>query len=483
MSAVSIANGVRSGETSAEEIVERYLEVISRWEPKIHAFLYVDEKGALEAARAVDALVKEGRDPGPLAGVPIAVKDNIAVKGMPLTCASKILTGYVSPYDATVVTKLRQSGSVIIGKTNLDEFAMGSSTEYSAFGPTRNPWNLDRVPGGSSGGSGAAVASGEVPLALGSDTGGSVRCPASFTGVYGLKPTYGLVSRYGLVAFANSIEVIGGFSSTAKDMDLLFSVMRNSAAPDPMDQTTIFSPPLAFPGLKGLRVGIIKETLAEGVDHEVAKVTYGFAEALEEAGAIVEEISIPDLYLALPAYYLLASAEASSNLARYDGIRYGMPCPLDAKDWNEAFSRVRGEGFGPEVKRRVMMGSFVLSSGYYDAYYLKAVAARTKIREDIIRALKDYQFLISPTNPTTAPKLGERTADPLSMYLLDLDTVPVNLSGIPALSIPFGRSSDGMPIGVQLMSSPLRDDWVIKAAEELEEMGKVEMASVVARLE
>ncbi|MFQ1021594.1 MAG: Asp-tRNA(Asn)/Glu-tRNA(Gln) amidotransferase subunit GatA [Thermoprotei archaeon] len=483
MEAFSIADKVRRGELSAQEVMGKYIDLISRWEPKIHAFLYVDEKGALERARQIDDLVKKGVDPGRLAGVPVAVKDNIAVKGMPLTCASKILSGYVSPYDATVVSKLRQAGSIIVGKTNLDEFAMGSSTEYSAFGPTRNPWDLERVPGGSSGGSGAAVASGEVPIALGSDTGGSVRCPASFTGVYGLKPTYGLVSRYGLVAFSNSIEVIGGFSTTAKDMELLFSVIRNSDAPDPMDQTSVFSDPTSFPGLRGMRVGLLKETVGEGAEPEVVKATYAFAEALREAGALVDEVSIPDLSLALPAYYLLTSAEASSNLARYDGIRYGMPCPLDAKDWNEAYSKVRGEGFGPEVKRRIMMGSFALSSGYYDAYYLKAVAARSKIRQEMLKVLNDFQFLIGPTNPTTAPKLGERITDPLSMYLLDLDTVPVNLAGIPALSIPFGKSSSGMPIGVQLMSSPLRDDWVIKAAEELEAMGRVEMASKVATVE
>ncbi|MDP7975822.1 MAG: Asp-tRNA(Asn)/Glu-tRNA(Gln) amidotransferase subunit GatA [TACK group archaeon] len=483
MEAFSIADKVRRGELSAQEVTGKYIDLISRWEPKIHAFLYVDEKGALERARQIDDLVKKGVDPGRLAGVPVAVKDNIAVKGMPLTCASKILSGYVSPYDATVVSKLRQAGSIIVGKTNLDEFAMGSSTEYSAFGPTRNPWDLERVPGGSSGGSGAAVASGEVPIALGSDTGGSVRCPASFTGVYGLKPTYGLVSRYGLVAFSNSIEVIGGFSTTAKDMELLFSVIRNSDAPDPMDQTSVFSDPTSFPGLRGMRVGLLKETVGEGAEPEVVKATYAFAEALREAGALVDEVSIPDLSLALPAYYLLTSAEASSNLARYDGIRYGMPCPLDAKDWNEAYSKVRGEGFGPEVKRRIMMGSFALSSGYYDAYYLKAVAARSKIRQEMLKVLNDFQFLIGPTNPTTAPKLGERITDPLSMYLLDLDTVPVNLAGIPALSIPFGKSSSGMPIGVQLMSSPLRDDWVIKAAEELEAMGRVEMASKVATVE
>ncbi|MGC8631403.1 MAG: Asp-tRNA(Asn)/Glu-tRNA(Gln) amidotransferase subunit GatA [Thermoprotei archaeon] len=483
MSVVKTVKAIERGERSAQEVLEGYLGLIKKVDDKVHAFLYLDEPGALRQAQEIDKKIRAGLPVGPLAGIPIAVKDNIAVKGMPLTCASKILKGYVSPYDATVVKKLREAGAVIVGKTNLDEFAMGSSTEYSAFGPTHNPWDLSRVPGGSSGGSGAAVSAGEVPLALGSDTGGSVRCPASFTGVYGLKPTYGLVSRYGLVAFSNSIEVIGGFATSAEDLALLFSVIRNSENPDPMDQTTVFSPPISFPGLKGMRVGIIKETLGEGVESDVLTAMDKFKDKLAEAGAIVEEVHLPSLSLALPAYYLLVCAEASSNLARYDGIRYGMPSPLDAKNWNEAFSLVRGEGFGAEVKRRIMMGSFALSSGYYDAYYLKAVAARKKIREEMLGKLRHYQLLVTPTNPVVAPKIGEKISDPLSMYLLDLDTVPANLAGVPALSMPVGRGKDGMPVGAQLIASPLLDDWLLGAARELEWIGAIELAGKVANVE
>jgi len=479
--AFEVAEMVREGKWSARSVVMEALSRIDAVEGSVHAFLHVDREGALRRAEEIDRAVAEGRDPGPLAGVPVAVKDNISVEGMPLTCGSRILEGYVAPYDATVVRRLREAGAIIIGKTNLDEFAMGSSTEYSAYGPTRNPWDLSRIPGGSSGGSGAAVASGEVPLALGSDTGGSVRCPASFTGVYGLKPSYGLVSRYGLVEFSNSIEVVGALASTSRDLSLLFSVIRNSSSPDPLDQTSVFAPLQDIGGIEGMEFGLLIQTLGKGVDPEVESATYRFADEMKDMGGKVEEVSLPEMGLALPAYYLLVCAEASSNLARYDGIRYGMPAPLDARNWNEAFSTVRGKGFGPEVKRRVMMGSFELSSGYYDAYYLRAVAARKLLREKMLSLFRKYQFLISPTNPVLAPALGEKLSDPLSMYLLDLDTVLANLSGIPALSIPFARAR-GLPVGIQLMAPPLRDDWLTSVASLLELRGKVELAGEVAEV-
>jgi len=466
--AFEVAEMVREGKWSARSVVMEALSRIDAVEGSVHAFLHVDREGALRRAEEIDRAVAEGRDPGPLAGVPVAVKDNISVEGMPLTCGSRILEGYVAPYDATVVRRLREAGAIIIGKTNLDEFAMGSSTEYSAYGPTRNPWDLSRIPGGSSGGSGAAVASGEVPLALGSDTGGSVRCPASFTGVYGLKPSYGLVSRYGLVEFSNSIEVVGALASTSRDLSLLFSVIRNSSSPDPLDQTSVFAPLQDIGGIEGMEFGLLIQTLGKGVDPEVESATYRFADEMKDMGGKVEEVSLPEMGLALPAYYLLVCAEASSNLATYDGIRYGMPALLDARNWNEAFSTVRGKGFGPEVKRRVMMGSFELSSGYYDAYYLKALKVRTLIKRDFDRAFGRYDVLVTPTSPTLPFRKGERTMDPVAMYMSDLCTLAAPLAGIPALSLTCGFVDD-LPVGLQLMGPPFGEPTILRVAHAYEQ--------------
>ena len=468
--ALETAAAVRSGERSAVDVVEEHLARIAEREGDIHAFNVVLADEARAAAAAVDDAVRAGRDPGPLAGVPIALKDNLCTLGIPTTCSSKILEGWRPPYDATVVARLTAAGAVSVGKTNLDEFAMGSSTENSAFGPTRNPHDLTRVPGGSSGGSAAAVAAGFAPLSLGSDTGGSIRQPAALCGVVGVKPTYGLVSRYGLVAFASSLDQIGPFAATVADAALLLEVI---AGHDPMDSTSIDQPAPSLvdvlaQGVEGLRIGVLHELLdAEGIAPDVRRRTEAAADALSAAGAKVDEASVPAATYGLSAYYLIAPAEASSNLARYDGVRYGLR--VDASNTGDMNEASRTAGFGAEVKRRIMLGTYALSAGYYDAYYGKAQQVRTLIIRDFKAAYEQFDLLLSPTSPTTAFALGAKTDDPLTMYLNDVCTIPTNLAGDPAMSVPFGVGDDGLPVGVQLLAPALGEATMFRAAAVLEE--------------
>jgi aspartyl-tRNA(Asn)/glutamyl-tRNA(Gln) amidotransferase subunit A len=466
--AVQIADAVRSGRASAREVLEGYLAQIEDREPDIHAFNLVTADEARAAADAVDQRVAAGDDPGPLAGVPIALKDNLCTRGVPTTCSSKILEGWCPPYDATVVAALAAAGAVAVGKTNLDEFAMGSSTENSAFGPTRNPHDTSRVPGGSSGGSAAAVAAGFVPLSLGSDTGGSIRQPASLCGVVGVKPTYGLVSRYGLVAFASSLDQIGPFATTVEDAAVLLQVI---AGHDPRDSTSIPQPVPPFvsslhDGVEGLRVGLVRELLGEGIAPDVRARVEHAAVALEAAGAQVAEASVPAVEYGLSAYYLIAPAEASSNLSRYDGVRYGLR--VDAPITGEMMDASRTAGFGAEVKRRIMLGTYALSAGYYDAYYGKALRVRTLMARDFATAYEQFDVLLSPTSPTTAFAFGEKTADPLTMYLNDICTIPTNLVGHAAVSVPFGSGDDGLPVGVQVLAPALGEVPMFRTAQVLE---------------
>ncbi len=454
-----------AGELSAVEITESVLSRIASVDPAVGAFIKVAAEHALDRARKLDARRKAGdREFGPLAGVPVAVKDNICTCGIETTCASRILKGYVPPYDATVVERLRASGAIIIGKTNMDEFAMGSSGETSAFGVTRNPWDLERIPGGSSSGSAAAVAAEEVPLSLGSDTGGSIRQPAALTGVVGLKPTYGYVSRYGLVAFASSLDQIGPFGHDVEDVARLFEVI---AGPDRRDATNAgrTPPEVKFggePSLKGVRLGVPREYFGSGIEAGVRARVEEAIKQLEELGASVEECSLPSTEHALSAYYIIAPAEASANLARFDGVRYGYRA-AGASGLLEMYGRTRAEGFGPEVKRRIMIGTYALSSGYYDAYYKKAQQVRTLVIRDFERAFGRFDALVTPTVPTTAWRLGEKLDDPLSMYLADICTIPVNLAGLPAISVPCGFA-DGLPVGLQLIGQHFADTQLLQLA-------------------
>lgn len=484
----SIRRALRNREVSAVEIVDTVLSRINRLDKELHAFLEVFEVEARLAAAKIDAKLSAGEDPGPLAGVPVAVKDNICVKGFKCTCASRILEGYVSPYDATCVKKLKDAGAIIIGRTNMDEFAMGSSTENSAYGVTRNPWDKSRVPGGSSGGSAASVASYMVPVALGSDTGGSIRQPASFTGTYGLKPTYGLVSRYGLVAFASSLDQIGPIANSVEDIALVMDVI---AGHDELDATSSPRSSVGFASshgwrVRGLRAGVPKELLSLGVSRSVRDVFDRVLARLTELGVIVEETSLPSLPLALDTYYIIAPAEASSNLARFDGVRYGMRVHTDSQE--SMYRETRGAGFGAEVKRRIMLGTFALSAGYYDAYYLRAAKVRTLIRRDFERAFQSYDVLLSPTTPDVAFKIGERVEDPLSMYAADVLTVPVNLAGIPAFSVPCGTAlaADGsgpLPVGLQIMGRYFDEGTILGFGRAVEELFGEEMQLEKSRLE
>ena len=467
MSASEIAGEVRAGSRRARDVVEEHLARIAERDGELHAFLNVMGDEARATADAVDGVVASGGDPGPLAGVPIALKDNMCTRRVPTTCASRILEGWRPPYDATVVTRLRDAGAIVIGKTNLDEFAMGSSTENSAFGPTRNPHDRTRVPGGSSGGSAAAVAASLVPVGLGSDTGGSIRQPAALCGVVGVKPTYGAVSRYGLIAFASSLDQIGPLASSVGDAAAVLEVIGGH---DPLDSTSIDAPaPRVTEGLndgvEGLRVGIVRE-LMDGIDADVVARVEIAARALEKDGASVDEVSVPAAVHGLSAYYLIAPAEASSNLARYDGVRYGLR--VDGADITEMYNETRAKGFGAEVKRRIMLGTYALSAGYYDAYYGQAQRVRTLIIRDFDAAYADHDLLLAPTAPTTAFALGAKTDDPLTMYLSDVCTIPSNLAGHPAISVPYGTGDDGLPVGAQLLAPALGEPVMFRAAAALE---------------
>ncbi len=471
MKAIEIAEKVSSGEISARSVVEQHIEIINDIEPDVNAFNLVTAEKALIDADEIDSKIASGETLGPLAGVPISVKDNLCTRGVETTCSSKILEGWKPPYDATVIEKLKEAGAIIIGKTNLDEFAMGSSTENSAFGPTRNPHNLERVPGGSSGGSAAAVAAGFSPLALGSDTGGSIRQPAALCGVVGVKPTYGRVSRYGLVAFASSLDQVGPFANTVSDAALALEVISGH---DPRDSTSIPEKPLDISGVlddgvRGMRIGVIEELSGKGlggISQDVLSRVEEAIKVLSNAGADVESASVPASVYGLSAYYVIAPAEASSNLARYDGIRFGPR--TEAATTAETMTATRTKGFGDEVKRRIMLGTYALSAGYYDAYYGKSQRVRTLIMNDFAKAYEKFDILISPTAPTTAFPLGDKTADPMQMYLQDVCTIPSNLAGHPAMSVPFGSGADGMPVGIQILAPAMAEREMFQAAKILE---------------
>jgi len=467
MTALEIAQQVAAGETSATSVIEASLAAIAATDGDVHAFVDVHGEEALEQAAGLDAAIAAGERVGPLAGVPLALKDNLCQRGLPTTCSSRILEGWRPPYDATVVTRLRSAGAIIVGKTNMDEFAMGSSTENSAYGPTRNPADLSRVPGGSSGGSAAAVAARMTPLSLGSDTGGSIRQPAAFCGVVGVKPTYGLVSRYGLVAFASSLDQIGPFSTTVADSAALLDAISGH---DPMDSTSLDQPPTALlasldDGVAGLRMGLCSELLA-GSSEEVMAAVHRAAEVLASAGATIVDVSIPELTLGLSAYYLIAPAEASSNLARYDGVRYGNR--VVASDVPAMNAATRTAGFGDEVKRRIMLGTYALSAGYYDAYYGQAQRVRTLIIQAFARAYGTVDLLLGASTPTTAFELGAKVSDPMEMYLSDVFTIPTNLAGHPAMSVPVGTGAGELPIGVQLLGPALSEETLFRAARVVE---------------
>ncbi len=466
--AAQIAGAVRGGEVTAEAVALSHFARIEKLDAAIKAFLAVTKDRALERARAVDLKRKQGGTLGALAGVPVALKDNIQLKGVETTCGSKILKGHIAAYDATVTRRLEQADAVIIGKTNLDEFAMGSSTENSAFQKTANPWDHACVPGGSSGGSAAAAAARMCSFSLGSDTGGSIRQPAAFCGVVGLKPTYGLVSRYGLVAFASSLDQIGPFARTVEDAELALSVIGGH---DPKDSTSSLNAPgspSAVPDdLKGLRIGLPKEYFIEGLDPEIEKSVRDAVAALESLGAEIKPVSLPHTKYAVAAYYIIAPSEASSNLARFDGIRYGF-VDKGAASLTEVYEMTRGAGFGAEVKRRIMLGTYALSSGYYDAYYAKAQRVRTLMANDFKEAFKQVDLIAAPTTPTPPFRFGEKTSDPIAMYLSDVFTIPSNMAGNASVSIPCGLSKTGLPIGLQLISDVFQEKKLLSAAKAYE---------------
>jgi aspartyl-tRNA(Asn)/glutamyl-tRNA(Gln) amidotransferase subunit A len=474
MSAARLAGVIASGEASATEVTEAHLARIAKVDDRVHAFLHVDAEGARAAALEVDERRSAGEPLGPLAGVPVGVKDIVVTRGVPTTAGSKILEGWRPPYDATIVERMRAAGLVILGKTNLDEFAMGSSTEYSAYGPTYNPWDLTRIPGGSGGGSAAALAAYEAPLTVGTDTGGSIRQPGAVTGTVGAKPTYGGTSRYGLVAFSSSLDTPGPCARTVEDAALLHAVL---AGHDPRDSTSIPQPVPDVVGaarrgatgdLTGVRLGLVREFAGEGAEPGVMAAFRDGLDALTKLGAEVVEISCPHFQYALPAYYLIAPSECSSNLARFDGVRYGLRVGDDGvKALEEVMSLTREAGFGPEVKRRVIIGTYALSSGYYDAYYGQAQKVRTLITQDFTSAFEQVDVLVSPTTPFVAFPLGSRTSDPYQMYLADLFTIPTNLYGGPAISVPCGLS-EGLPVGFQIMAPTLADDRMYRVAAALE---------------
>jgi aspartyl-tRNA(Asn)/glutamyl-tRNA(Gln) amidotransferase subunit A len=467
-----LAAGIADGTFSAREVTSAYLDRITATDEDLNAFLLVDTEGALGAADAVDAARAEGRPLGPLAGVPVAVKDVLATEGLTTTCGSRILEGWIPPYDATVTRKLREAGAVLIGKTNMDEFAMGSSTENSAFGPTRNPWDRERIPGGSSGGSAVAVAARQVPLSLGTDTGGSIRQPAAMCGVVGVKPTYGGVSRYGLVALASSLDQVGPFATTVADAAVLHSVIGGH---DPHDSTSIDAPvppvlqAAQHADVRGMRIGVVRQLTGEGFQPAVRTHFERCLDLLAGAGAEIVEVDCPHFEYALAAYYLILPSECSSNLAKFDAVRYGLRVGDDGeRSVEQVMALTREAGFGPEVKRRIMLGTYALSSGYYDAYYGQAQKVRTLIARDFAEAFSEADVLATPTAPTTAFPLGEKVDDPLSMYLQDIATIPANLAGVPGMSVPVGLDDLGLPVGVQFMAPAMKDERLYTAGAALE---------------
>lgn len=470
LTALELGKKIRSREVSVMEAVDEALDRSASGEPSVHAFVSLTPEYAKKRAGQVQKLIDDGTLTGPLAGVPVAVKDNLCTTGLKTTCGSKILENFYPTYTAQAVLNLEQAGAVIIGKTNMDEFAMGSTTETSAFGVTRNPWNLSHVPGGSSGGSCAAVAAGEVSFSLGSDTGGSIRQPSSFCGVTGIKPTYGTVSRYGLIAYGSSLDQIG---PVARDVSDCAAVLEAISSYDPKDSTSVRRDSYDFTGaliddVRDLRIGIPIDYFGEGLDEEVKNSVLQAARVLKEKGAAVEEFDLSLVQYAIPAYYVIASAEASSNLARFDGIKYGYRT-ADYTDLHNMYKKTRSEGFGPEVKRRIMLGSFVLSSGYYDAYYLKALRAKSLIKQAFDKAFARFDLILAPAAPSTAPKLGDSLSDPLKMYLGDIYTVSVNLAGLPAICVPCGTDKKGLPIGAQMIGNCFEEHKILRAAYAYEQ--------------
>lgn len=496
LTAVELGKKIKAKEISVKEAVTAALDRMEAVEPTIHAFVTIDRENALKRAKEVQKLIDDGTLDGPLAGVPVAIKDNMCTKGLLTTCSSRILNNFIPPYTSEAVLRLEEAGAVILGKTNMDEFAMGSTTETSYYGETKNPWNTDHVPGGSSGGSAAAVAAHECHYALGSDTGGSIRQPSSYCGVVGMKPTYGTVSRYGLIAYGSSLDQIGPI---AKDVTDCATILETIASYDKKDATSmdrgIYAPPepedseeaggetgvstakrprgyrftdALVDDVKGMRIGIPKGYFGEGLDSEVKEAVLHAAKVLEEKGAVVEEFDLNLVEYAIPAYYVIASAEASSNLARFDGVKYGYRTE-DFSDLHNMYKKTRSEGFGPEVKRRIMLGSFVLSSGYYDAYYLKALRTKALIKKEFDNAFRGYDVILSPAAPTTAPKLGDSLSDPIKMYLGDIYTVSVNLAGLPGISLPCGKDKNGLPIGLQMIGDCFQEKKIIQAAYTFEQ--------------
>lgn len=480
--AVELGEKIREGQIGVEEAVKASLDQCRSMEETIHAYVTLDEEKALARAREVQSKIREGRVKGPLAGVPMAVKDNLCTEGMRTTCSSKILGQYMPTYTAQAVENLQEAGAVILGKTNMDEFAMGSTTETSAFGVTKNPWDPERVPGGSSGGSCAAVAANECFYALGSDTGGSIRQPSSFCGVTGLKPTYGTVSRYGLIAYGSSLDQIGPIAKDVTDCAAILEVL---ASYDPKDSTSVKREDCDFTSaltedVKGMRIGIPSDYLGEGLDPDVKDAVLGAAKVLEEKGAHVETFDLSLVDYAIPAYYVIASAEASSNLSRFDGVKYGYRAG-EYEGLHQMYKKTRSEGFGAEVKRRIMLGSFVLSSGYYDAYYLKALRTKALIKQAFDRAFKTYDVILGPAAPTTAPRLGESLKDPLKMYLGDIYTIAVNLAGLPGICLPCGRDAKGLPIGLQLIGDCFQEKKILRAAYSYERTRTYEKPSLAGK--
>ena len=477
--ALELGRKIKEKEITAVEATKAALEQMKAVEDKVHGFVSYDEESALKRAEEVQKGIEEGKYTGPLAGVPMAIKDNICTKGYATTCSSRILENFVPTYSAQAVENLIEAGVIFLGKTNMDEFAMGSTTETSAFGETKNPWNLEKVPGGSSGGSAAAVAANECFMALGSDTGGSISQPASYCGVTGMKPTYGTVSRYGLIAYGSSLDQIGPIAKDVSDCAALLEVI---ASHDPKDSTSIGRDAYDFTSalvddVKGMKIGIPKDYFGEGLDPEVKDAVLAAAKALEAKGAVVEEFELGLADYAIPAYYVIAAAEASSNLSRFDGVKYG----YRAKEYeglHNMYKKTRSEGFGAEVKRRIMLGSFVLSSGYYDAYYLKALRTKALIKKEFDKAFEKYDVILGPVAPTTAPKLGESLSDPIKMYLGDIYTISVNLAGLPGISLPCGKDKNGMPIGLQLIGDCFQEKKIIQAAYAFEQTREYEAPEI-----